>query len=247
MSRYFLSLQYLGTAYCGWQSQPKQPSVQQTVENALTKLLGCPTAIVGAGRTDTGVHASYYVAHFDSEKNIEDHSDDFIYHLNCILPHDISVLGIRRVSDDAHARFDAISRRYDYYITLKKNPFVRQTTMHFSGELNIETMNQAAKLLLTTSDFTSFCKLHSDNKTNVCDVTYAHWQLRDDNILVFTIEANRFLRNMVRAVVGTLLEVGRGKMTIEQFAEIIEKKDRCAASSSAQPQGLFLSGIKYPY
>ena len=247
MARYFLTLQYLGSAYCGWQTQPEQPSVQQTIEEALSKLLGTATPIVGAGRTDTGVHASYYVAHFDSPRELEAKSADFVYHLNCILPHDISILGLRRVADDAHARFDAVSRRYDYYVSLRKNPFLRHTSMHYSGELDIEKMNRAAELLLKTEDFTSFCKLHSDNKTNICNVTHARWVLREDNMLVFTIEANRFLRNMVRAVVGTLIEVGRGKLTIEQFQKIIDTKDRCAASASAQPQGLFLSGVEYPY
>ena len=243
--RYFIELQYDGGAYCGWQRQPDQTTVQGTIEDALSKLLRQPTEIVGAGRTDTGVNASFYVAHFDSTEAIDE--GHIAHKLNVMLPHNIAIKRIYGVAEDLHARFDAVEREYTYLLSPVKSPFRRHSAWICYYQLDIEKMNEAAKVLLTTEDFTSFCKLHSDNKTNICNVTHAKWVLRDDNMLVFTIEANRFLRNMVRAVVGTLIEVGRGKLTIEQFQKIIDTKDRCAASASAQPQGLFLSGVEYPY
>ncbi len=242
--RYFLELSYSGKAYNGWQIQPSDPSVQQTLQRALSTLLGAETETVGAGRTDTGVHASYYVAHFDTERLLDDLAR-FCYHLNAILPHDIAVSGVRRVRDDAHARFDALSREYRYYITTRKDPFRTDTALRWTLPLDAERMNEAAALLLEARDFTSFSKLHSDNKTNLCRVSRAGWH-REGDLLVFTIEADRFLRNMVRAVVGTLLDVGRGKLSVGGFRSVIEGRDRALAGGSAPAQGLFLTGVRYP-
>ena len=242
--RYFLELSYSGKAYRGWQIQPGDPSVQRTLQDGLSVLLGAKTEVVGAGRTDTGVHASHYVAHFDSLRPLDD-PFRFCYHLNAVLPGDVAVSCVRRVRDDAHARFDALSREYRYYITTKKDPFRTDTALRWTLPLDMERMNEAAVLLLDTRDFTSFGKLHSNNKTNICRVDRAEWCRRGD-LLVFTIEADRFLRNMVRAVVGTLLDVGRGKLDVEGFRSVIEGRDRSLAGGSAPAHGLFLSGIRYP-
>lgn len=242
--RYFIELSYKGTAYNGWQRQDNAPSVQQLLEDSFTRLLRENTAVTGAGRTDTGVHASYYVAHFDCGIPIAD-MQDFIYHLNSILPPDIAVYSIVPVQDSAHARFDAVSREYKYYISLVKNPFARETAWIFKGTLDEEAMNEAADILLSTEDFTTFGKLHSGNKTNLCNVTTAEWTLRD-GILVFTIRANRFLRNMVRSITGTLVDVGRGKITVDDFGDIVRSRDISRATNSAPAQGLFLTDVKYP-
>ncbi len=244
MSRYFLELSYRGTLFNGWQTQTDGGSVQQEVERALSALLRADTPVVGAGRTDSGVHASFYVLHFDTDNDAKVSSPDFVYHLNCVLCHDVSALRVYRVNDKAHARFDAISRQYKYYICTAKNPFMRGITTFYRGPLDIELMNTAARTLLHTSDFTSFAKLGSDNKTNLCRVTEARWR-RSGDIVLFTITADRFLRNMVRSIVGTLLDVGRGKLTPEGFARIIERRDRCAAGTSAPAEGLYLSDIRY--
>lgn len=243
--RYFLQLSYLGKAYNGWQIQPNAPSVQQTLQQSLGTLLRRPVETVGAGRTDTGVHASFYIVHFDTEAPIAD-PEDFCYHLNALLPYDIAVQRLRRVRNDAHARFDALEREYKYYISPRKNPFNRDTAYQLAWPLDLCRMNEAAALLPGEQDFTSFCKLHSDNKTNLCRIARAGWQRQDDGLLIFTIAADRFLRNMVRAVVGTLLDVGRGKLTAEDFRSVIAGRDRSLASSSAPPQGLFLSRVTYP-
>lgn len=243
--RFFLGLSYKGTAYNGWQIQPNAPSVQQTLQRALSVLLKETIEVAGAGRTDTGVHASFYIAHFDTENPAPMHSDDFCYHLNCILPKDIAVSSIRPVRADAHARFDARLRSYKYYILQEKNPFRIDTTYQCTVPLDVERMNQAAALILQYDDFTSFCKLHADNKTNICHVTESYWG-QCGTELVYTISADRFLRNMVRAIVGTLMDVGRGKITPEQFREIIEVKSRGKAGSSAAAQGLFLTDVVYP-
>ena len=241
--RYFLELSYNGKEYNGWQIQPNAPSVQQALQKGLSTVLRMPTEVVGAGRTDTGVHASYYVAHFDTDKAISN-QDDFCYHLNAVLPHDIAIRGLRQVRDDAHARFDAVSREYKYYVSRVKNPFVRDTTYIYTVLLDVELMNEAASSLIEHEDFTSFSKLHSNNKTNICHIHEAYWK-SDGEMLVFTISADRFLRNMVRAIVGTLLNVGRGKISIEQFKNVIECKNRSMAGTSAPPQGLFLTNVKY--
>lgn len=239
-----MELSYKGTAYNGWQRQDNAPSVQAALEDSINKLLREKTVVTGAGRTDTGVHAAYYVAHFDCVDPIPDVCD-FTYHLNAVLPPDIAVSSINAVSDDAHARFDALSREYKYYISVVKNPFIRETAWIFRGELDIDAMNVAAGILLTTEDFTTFGKLHSGNKTNICKVFTAEWT-RCGDVLVFTIRANRFLRNMVRSITGTLVDVGRGKITVEEFGDIVRSRDLSRATNSAPAQGLFLSDVKYP-
>ncbi len=243
--RYFIELRYDGTAYCGWQRQKSAPSVQQSIEQGLSTLLRCPTEIVGAGRTDTGVHAAYYVAHFDSVQPIADTSS-FAYHLNAILPRDIAVMSISQVADDAHARFDAVRREYRYRIENRKNPFTRAHAWQYYVALDVEAMNKAAAQLFDFEDFTSFAKLNSNNTTNICHIYEACWQQREDGTLEFTIAADRFLRNMVRAIVGTLVDVGTGKLTSEGFAEIVAARDLSRSSGSAPAQGLFLNDVQYP-
>ncbi len=242
--RFFLTLSYKGTAYHGWQVQDNAPSVQYVVQTALSTLLGAPTEIVGAGRTDTGVHASHYVAHFDteSEKPVD---QDFIYRLNAILPKDIAAHAVRRVEDDAHARFSAISREYKYFIISEKDPFRMETAYYFSQPLDLEKMNAAAAMLTEYADFASFCKLHGGSKTTLCRLQSSLW-VNDGNMLIYTVLSDRFLRNMVRAIVGTLLDVGRGKLALDDFRRVIECGDRGAAGTSAPPQGLFLTDVQYP-
>lgn len=245
MQRYFMQLSYNGNGYHGWQVQPNGISVQGVLNKSISTILQVTDLnVVGAGRTDAGVHASMMVAHFDLEdKQINDISK-FLSNLNSILPCDIAVQKIWPVSLDLHARFSAKSRTYKYYVTLDKNPFATQLSARIIGNLDFEEMNKASKCLLNYTDFTSFSKLHTDTKTNNCKITEASWN-KEGEFWVFTITADRFLRNMVRAVVGTLFEVGRGKMTVDSFCEIIEKRDRCAAGTSAPPQGLYLYDIKY--
>lgn len=242
--RYFIYLSYNGANYHGWQMQPNGISVQEVLSKALFTVLRFETEITGAGRTDTGVHARLMVAHFETEVVVGD-LKLFANKLNSILPPDISVSKICEVKLDAHARFDAISRKYEYHIVTEKSVFQHGLAARFSENLNIELMNDAAKMLFQFIDFTSFSKLHTDVKTNNCIIKQAFWEWRD-NTLVFTIEADRFLRNMVRAIVGTLLEVGRGKLTIDDFSKIIEAKNRCKAGSSVPACGLYLVDIKYP-
>ena len=244
--RYFIYLSYDGAAYCGWQRQPDAPSVQQALEKALSTLLREDILITGAGRTDTGVNASYYVAHFDCQKQIDD-CEKVCYKLNLILPQDIAVSQIRRVRDDIHARFDAKQREYTYIIAQHKNPFRRYSAWQYYVALDFDKMNLAAEKLLQYEDFTSFAKLNSNNKTNICHVTKAEWSRdpKDESVLVFTIRADRFLRNMIRAIVGTLVDVGRGRYTVEDFEEIIRSKNLSKSSAGAPAQGLFLSDITY--
>lgn len=243
--RYFIELCYEGTAYCGWQRQKSAPSVQQSIEQGLSTLLRCPTEIVGAGRTDTGVHASYYVAHFDTAQPIAD-TMSFAYHLNAILPRDIAIKRISQVADEAHARFDAVRREYRYRIENRKNPFTRAHSWQYYVALDVEAMNEAAARLFDFEDFTSFAKLNSNNTTNICHIYEAHWREVEDGVLEFTIAADRFLRNMVRAIVGTLVDVGTGKLTPEGFAEIVAARDLSRSSGSAPAQGLFLNDVQYP-
>jgi tRNA pseudouridine38-40 synthase len=242
--RYFIYLEFDGTAYSGWQIQPQSPSVQQTLEEALALFLRRKVAVTGAGRTDAGVHASEMVAHFDL-----DEPQDCAWmqnKLNGILPQDIAVHRIVPVRPDAHARFDATARTYRYYVTLDKSAFNRNYSWFLPNEPDFELMNKAAGMLLQTVDFTSFSKLHTDTKTNDCRVMEAQWTPLEDGRWVFTITADRFLRNMVRAIVGTLMEVGRHKLTLDGFKQIIDSKDRCSAGDSAPAQGLFLCKIVYP-
>lgn len=245
--RFFIYLTFNGAAYNGWQIQPDKPSVQQTLERALSLYTGEKIAVTGAGRTDSGVHAIDYVAHFDSEYPLSDGEPQrHIYKLNAILPHDIAVSKIVRVNDNAHARFDAISRKYKYYIHLEKDPFSDKTSHFFHYRADIDSMNSACEHLIGKQDFTSMAKLHSDTKTNICKVTYAQWESISDDKLCFTIVADRFLRNMVRAIVGSLLEVGRGKEQAEWIREVLLAKNRCAAGGSVPAKALFLCEIVYP-
>lgn len=242
--RYFIYLEFDGSAYSGWQIQPHSPSVQQTLEEALALFLRQNVSVTGAGRTDAGVHASEMVAHFDL-----DEPQDCGWmrgKLNGILPQDIAVHRIVSVKADAHARFDATARTYKYYVTLNKSAFNRNYSWFLPNEPDFEMMNRAAEILMKTVDFTSFSKLHTDTRTNDCHVTEAGWEMLPDGRWVFTITADRFLRNMVRAIVGTLMEVGRGRLTIDGFQRIIDSKDRCSAGDSAPAQGLFLYKIVYP-
>ncbi|MDE7402335.1 MAG: tRNA pseudouridine(38-40) synthase TruA [Muribaculaceae bacterium] len=248
--RYMLRLAYSGLGFHGWQRQPNASSVQQTLEEALAVILRHPVELTGAGRTDAGVHARTMFAHFDTEASITSH-EKFLISLNRLSGHNIAVQELINVQDDAHARFDATSRTYKYFIASRKSPFLQDLSWFVPTPLNVDSMNDAARLLLDTEDFTSFAKLHSDAKTNICRVTEASWENWENNFcvpgLVFTITADRFLRNMVRAVVGTLVEVGRGKLDTEGFRRVIEAKDRCVAGNSVPPQGLFLWDITYPY
>ena len=242
--RYFVELRYDGGAYCGWQRQPDMPTVQQTIEEALTRLLRVQTEIVGAGRTDTGVNASYYVAHFESDTAFD--IEQLRYKLNMMLPKDIAIFSITPVTAEAHARFDAREREYRYYISPTKNPFLRHSAWLYYVSLNVEKMNEAAAKLLEYKDFTSFAKLNSNNKTNICRVMDARWTVEADGVLRFTIRADRFLRNMVRSIVGTLVDVGRGRYTVEEFCAIVEARDLSRSSAGAPAQGLFLSDVVYP-
>lgn len=251
--RYFLHLAYNGAPFHGWQIQPNAVSVQQTIEEALSTILRVPTPIVGAGRTDTGVNARQMYAHFDCETPIPD-KRIFLNSLNRLCGRDIAIYDVFDVAEDMHARFSAISRTYKYFITSRKNPFLYPLSWHCPSGLDMEAMNEAAQVLLTTEDFTSFAKLHADARTNICNVTEAYWRplASDDEMpaaevpgMVFTITADRFLRNMVRAVVGTLLDVGRHKLSIDGFREIIARKDRCEAGQSVPPQALYLWEVKY--
>ena len=242
--RYFADIEFDGTAYCGWQIQPHSPSVQQTLEEALALFLRQKVDVTGAGRTDAGVHAAQMIVHFDLD---EPQDPDWMLHkLNGILPPDIAVHSIYTVRPDAHARFDAVSRTYKYYVTLEKSAFDRNYSWYLPNKPDFDLMNRAAEILLSTVDFTSFSKLHTDTKTNDCHVTEAVWTRLPDGRWVFTITADRFLRNMVRAIVGTLMEVGRHKMTVDEFNAVIMSKDRCEAGDSAPAQGLFLHKIEYP-
>ena len=243
--RYFIYLAYDGTNYHGWQIQPNGISVQECLMKALATFLRREIEVIGAGRTDAGVHATLMVAHFDFEGDdldVELVADK----LNRLLPPDISVYQVRRVKSDAHARFDATARTYKYYITTSKNPFNRQYRCRIHGNLDFKRMNEAAQELFDYSDFTSFSKLHTDVRTNICRITMAEWTQVDEATWVFTIRADRFLRNMVRAIVGTLLEVGRGKMTVQDFKQVIELQDRGKAGTSAPGQALFLVNVEYP-
>lgn len=242
--RYFAELKYDGTAYCGWQRQPDTPTVQGVLEDALSTLLRRPTETVGAGRTDTGVHAAYYVAHFDCDDPIAD-LRQFLYKLNMILPADIAVDSLTAVDDSAHARFSAVEREYLYVIERRKNPHSRHGSWQYYVPLDVARMNEAAALLCRFDDFTSFAKLNSNNKNNICRLMHASWS-ESGSTLRFTIRADRFLRNMVRAVVGTLVDVGRGRLTVDEFRDIVASRDLSRSSGGAPAQGLFLNDVKYP-
>lgn len=243
MGRYFIHLAYNGANYNGWQTQPGLPTVQETLEKALSTLLRQPIAVVGCGRTDTGVHASDFYAHFD----LKDFKDpkELTFKLNSFLPPDIAIFAIFPVADNAHARFDATARTYQYHVSDRRLPFRQGQYCRIYFKPDLDKMNEAARVLMEYEDFTSFAKLHTQVKTNICHLTEARWD-RVGEEWIFTIRSNRFLRNMVRSVTGTLLDVGRGKLSIEGLREIIEKKDRCAAGVSMPACGLFLTKVDYP-
>ena len=242
--RYFIYLAYNGTNYCGWQNQPNGISIQQKIEEALNTLLRKPIPVTGAGRTDAGVHARLMVAHFDYEAETVD-LQTLTEKLNCLLPADIAIYKIIRVLQEAHARFDAISRTYKYYICKEKDPFNYPFHYRVASLPDFGKMNEAAAILQEYTDFTSFSKLHTDVMTNNCKIVHAEWK-QETNCWAFTIQADRFLRNMVRAIVGTLLEVGRGKLSLDDFRKIIESKNRGNAGTSVPGNALFLEDIEYP-
>lgn len=243
MPRYFVELKYRGTDFFGWQRQPAQISVQEVIEEAFTKLAGnSPISVTGCGRTDTGVHAQHYILHVDLAEKID--SEQHIHKLNKMLPASVAICAMWEVDNDFHARFSAKSRTYRYFIQQKKDPFKAEFSWYVSQKLNISAMNEAAKHLIGKQDFTSLSKLHTDVKTNICDVRVARW-LEEGDQLIFEITADRFLRNMVRATVGTLVDVGLGKLAPEDLPKIIAQKDRGAASVSVPAEGLFLWRIEY--
>lgn len=247
MNRYFLQISYDGSDYHGWQAQQNANTVQSVLEAALSAYFRESIKTVGAGRTDAGVHASCFTAHFDcSISYLEDNHAEHLYRLNAILPQSIVLKKLKLMHGNAHARFDAISRTYCYYVHQTKNPFVQQYSVFMPGSVDIDLMNIAAAELLRYTDFTSFSKLHTDVKTNNCRITEACWHA-DSKQLIFKITADRFLRNMVRSIVGTLLDVGRRRITPDDFCRIIEQKNRCSAGKSVDAKGLFLTDVKYPY
>jgi len=244
-TRYFIFISYKGTSYHGWQIQPNSVTVQKILDEALTTILSENILTTGAGRTDAGVHALVFCAHFNCSKEDLSDNNKLITRLNRYLPKDISVSSIMKVLPDAHARFSAVSRTYRYYITTVKDPFGEDSSWFFRGSLDLGLMNKGCKVLGSHTDFTSFSKLHSGTKTNVCRIFNAEWEEKDGRI-IFTIRADRFLRNMVRAIVGTMSELGRGKMTTGEFEAIILSRDRGRAGKSAPAKGLFLEDIEYP-
>ncbi|MDA9893394.1 tRNA pseudouridine(38-40) synthase TruA [Flavobacteriaceae bacterium] len=242
--RYFLEFSYAGTNYHGWQRQPNAVSVQEVLEHALGTLLKVTTPLLAAGRTDTGVHARQMFAHFDGELSQETFQH-LVYQLNQFLPQDIVIHSLRQVKEEVHARFDALSRSYEYHFALGKTPFGNSMHYRINQPLDVDLMNQAADILLTYEDFECFSKSKTDVKTFLCDISYARWS-KTKKGYIFTITANRFLRNMVRAIVGTLIEIGLKKKTIEDLHEIIKSKNRSKAGYSVPAQGLFLTRIEYP-
>lgn len=243
MARYFLDISYKGTNYHGWQIQPNAHTVQAEIQSCLSKVLRQDVSIMGSGRTDTGVHAIQQVAHFEVESELD--CDDLAYKLNSILPEDISINNCRLVKSESHARFDASERAYKYYVNKKKSPFVTGLSYYFKEDLNIDLMNEAASKLLGGQDFESFSRVKTEVNNFICTITKAEWFKQNDQ-LVFHVRANRFLRGMVRALVGTLIEVGRGKLKVEEFVNIIDSKNRRVAGRAVPPHGLFLTEVKYP-
>ncbi len=244
MQRYVLQISFDGTPFNGWQRQKNAPSVQQEIEEKLSIILGKETTVTGCGRTDTGVHANEFFLHFDADKELSNYTH--LHKLNTMLPPQIAVQNIYKVSLDFNTRFDALNREYVYLIHFNKNPFLIDKSLKLGKKnLDVNKMNQAANLLLEVEDFTSFSKVKTQTKTNNCDVTFAYWE-NIENGIKFTIKANRFLRNMVRAIVGTCLAVGEGKMEIEEFKQVIENKNRQSAGTSVPACGLYLKKVTYP-
>lgn len=243
MTRYFIKLSYKGTPFNGWQIQPNASTVQGKIEDALGKILRAPIGVTGCGRTDSGVHAREFFAHFDFEGVID--TSQVLFKLNCMLPREIAIHDIYEVSEDLHARFSAISRTYHYYINQEKSAFRFQESWFMHSHLDIDEMNKACEVLIGRHDFTSFSKLHTQTKTNFCTIKEAYWETENTH-LKFTITADRFLHNMVRAIVGTTVEVGKGKLTVEGFKNVIEAQNRQKAGASVPAEGLFLARIVYP-
>ncbi len=244
--RYFIKLSFNGNEYHGWQIQNNSITVQEKLNQALSLLLNHKINVIGAGRTDTGVHAKNFFAHFDFNHCFnEKEKISLIFKLNNFLPSDIVIHNIIKVKDDAHARFNAISRTYKYYISKTKDPFNKNFSYYFYGKLNIDLMNKGAEILSKYEDFSCFSKSHTQTKTNICKIIYAKFE-QQDNMLIFTITANRFLRDMVRAIVGTLLNMGQEKINLDDLKKIIESKNRSNAGKSVDAQGLFLTKIVYP-
>ena len=243
MSRFFLEVAYKGTAYSGFQKQENAVTVQAEVENALYVLYRQSIELTTSSRTDAGVHAQQNFFHFDADIVIDERKT--VYQLNAILPKDIVIKKIALVNDEAHSRFDALSRSYEYHIHQKKNPFLTDRSFHYPYELNLDRLNEAAALLLSYHDYTSFSKRNTQVKTFLCDIHSAEWRWVNDE-LVFFVTANRFLRGMVRGLTGTMLKVGRGTITMDDFVNVIEAKDCRRADFSVPPQGLFLMNISYP-
>jgi len=242
--RYFIQFAYNGTHYHGWQFQPNASSVQETLNKALSVLLNAPINVMGAGRTDTGVHASEMYGHFDFETPIDVTS--LVHKLNSYLPKDISIFDIILVHDEAHCRFDATKRTYEYHINTVKNPFLQELSWYFNQKLDVALMNEAAKILLNHTDFQCFSKVNTDVNTFDCKIFEAYWKIENKN-LIFTISANRFLRNMVRSIVGTLVNIGLQKISLTDFENIIASKSREKAGFSVPAHGLYLTEIDYDY
>jgi tRNA pseudouridine38-40 synthase len=240
--RYFIHFAFKGTSYHGWQIQPNAVTVQGVLDKAMSTVIRENIVTTGAGRTDTGVHAKFFMAHFDSDNKGLENDQGLIYRLNSVLPSDISVYKIFKVGQDAHARFDATSRTYEYRISRLNDPFEKEYSWYIYDSLNLEKMNEAASWLLKVKDFTSFGKYHTNVKTNICHIYFSEWN-EDGHLLVFTIRADRFLRNMVRAIVGTLVLIGRKNLDISEYKNTIAQKVK--VSNTAPPQGLFLTNIEY--
>jgi len=248
MARYFLTVSYNGREYNGWQVQDNTPNtVEQVLEEKLSMLLKEKVDLIGCGRTDAGVHAKNYIAHFDTNSvDLLENKAHWVYKFNTVLPPAIAITDIQVVRDSAHARFDATERMYYYFVSRKKDPFRDAYTWYVYGDIDFEVMNRAAELLLGKQDFTSFSKLHTQTKTNICTIKKAVWQKYGTDEWRFTIVADRFLRGMVRAIVGTLIQVGKNKLTIADFGQVIAARDRQKAGNNAPANALFLTGIRYP-
>ncbi|MFM9945275.1 MAG: tRNA pseudouridine(38-40) synthase TruA [Bacteroidia bacterium] len=239
--KFILKLSYNGTAYHGWQRQDNAISIQQIIESALEKITGIETEIVGCGRTDTGVHARCYFAHFESEGQLD---SEIVYKLNSVLPHDIAIEYCKKSDDDFHARFSATSREYRYFIHWQKNPFLINQSFFLSKKLDLEAMNQACEILMQYEDFASFCKKGADNKTTICQLMEARWE-QTENQVIFKIKADRFLRNMVRAIVGAMVDVGLHKLSLTDFKKIIKDKNNQFTGTSVAACGLYLWDVRY--
>ncbi len=242
--RYFLKLAYNGTGFHGWQMQKNAHSVQEEITKNLSTILSEDTPIMGCGRTDAGVHAKVFYAHFDADV-LKQSKEKLIYQLNAMTHKNIAILDLLEVKDDAHARFDATKRSYEYLITTRKNPFMNDLAYRYNQDLNLERMNQACQILMGEKDFGCFCKVNSDNKTNMCHVSEANW-IREKDTILFSISANRFLRNMVRAIVGTMLDIGLGNTSLEDLNTILASRKRTEAGRSVPAHGLYLTEVEYP-